>query len=436
MNEQVVAPISGIWIRWQSLTRSEQVVCASISLIPIWWIWGWKNLFLVLAIGIAVHEWQQFRAIRLKYPSLSVIAVICFGFYSLVSTYFYSVAHNQSVTINAVLIPINSWICFGTVLWYVQDRKIRIRPQVVAWSFSVIVAMMMLMWGFIFFILRQADYVPIRSIYASLTGKGSEFEPGLGNSNYLMPYFPTDSSLPGLVRYVYFFSGPEALALVMAFVCLLALDIKHKLWSSLLFSGAFFILLTSGTRAVWVSLPVMLCLRYLLTAGKVFGPAFICGLLAVLCFTGLTFTPTANLISANARADSTEVRNEIYRLTIDEIGTASDWNLFFGHVVTGKGVLPGYAPAVVGSHSFLLGSLLYRGGLIATGLFFVYWVSLLSWLYKTRNSRPLCLLIFVLFSLTFTTMELEMPVMPISLLCVMMRDGKNRLSSLRYATKA
>ncbi|MEO1378545.1 MAG: O-antigen ligase domain-containing protein, partial [Cyanobacteria bacterium J06635_10] len=347
-------------------------------------------------------------------------------------------AEGIRLNFNAVIAPLNNIVCFGLLLWYIQDRKIRIRISVVFWSFSVVTAIMLLMWGVIYFGLNQADYLPPRSIYGLLTGKGSIYQPGDGNSNYLMPYFPTDESIGGLVRYLYFFSGPEALALVMAFVSLLSLDIKNRLWSFILLFGSVFLLLTSGTRSVWVSLPIVLVLRYLLTNGKIFGPAFVCGLFAIISFASLSVPVISNTVidkvmntaeaTANARADSTEVRSEIYRLTMKSIENASHSQLVFGHVVNGEGVLPGYKPAKVGTHSFILGSLLYRGGLLGTGFFLTFWISLLLWLYKTRYGRPSCLFIFVLFTLTFITMELEMPVLPITLLCVMLRTNVHNRS--------
>ncbi|MEA5594129.1 hypothetical protein [Rivularia sp. UHCC 0363] len=428
---------SGIWIRWGELTRSEKVVCAYITLIPLWWMWGWRLYFVFLVAGIIIHELRENREIRLQRPSTAVIGIICYGLYSLIVRYFYGEAEGLRLNFNVVISPLNNIVCFGLLLWYVQDRKIRIRQQVVFWSFSIAIAMMFLMWGVIYFGLHQASYVPPRSIYGLLTGKSSGYEPGDGNSNFLMPYLPTDESIGGLVRYVYFFPGPEALALVMGFVSLLSLDIKNRLWSLLLLFGSAFLLLTSGTRSVWVSLPIVIGLRYLLTTGKVFGPAFICGLLAIVSFSSLSVPIISNTVidkvtntaqaTANARADSTEVRGEIYRLTAKGIENADNSQLIFGHVVPGIGVLPGYEPAKVGTHSFILGTLLYRGGLLATGFFLTFWISLLWWLYKTRQNRPSSLLIFLLFSFTFATMELEMPVLAIALVCVMLRTDKNYL---------
>ncbi len=221
----------------------------------------------------------------------------------------------------------------------------------------------------------------------------------------------------------------------MGFVCLLSLDIKNRFWSTFLLLGSVFLLLTSGTRSVWVSLPIVLIVRYLLTAGKVFGGAFVCGLLAIVSLS-MSVPVISNAVAdnvlntaektANARADSTEVRGEIYRLTIKGIENSDNSQFVFGHVFNGEGVLPGYKPAQVGTHSFILGTLLYRGGLVGTAFFATFWISLLWWLYKTRYDRPSCLFVFVLFSLTFATMELEMPVLPITLLCIMLRKNTDK----------
>jgi hypothetical protein len=423
---------SGLLIRWYALTQPEKVVCAAILLIPIWWLWGWKQLFIFLFLGIVIYEYRQQKQLGLKVPSLAVSSLLLFGFYTLFSTYIYAQLSNFSLNPNSILSPIDQLICVGLILWYIQSNNLRVRLQVVAWSCSVIVIMMLGFWVIIYFGLQQAHYVPSLSIYGLLTDKGARFIPGLGNSNYLMPYFPTDTSLPGMVRYVYFFHGPESLALFFGFICLLALDIKNRLWSLLLFVASFFLLLTSGTRAVWVALPVVLFLRYFVQIGKASGIWLLCVLIAIVSYTTLSVPAVTDLVlnrvtntteaTSNLRGDSTEVRTKIYHRTFEAIIEDSD-SLIFGHVVPGKTVLPGYEPAMVGTHSFILSSLLYRSGLLGTGIFLTYWVSLLWWLYQTRNTRPMCLLIFAIFSLTFTTMELEMTVMPISLICVMLDNN-------------
>lgn len=423
---------SGLLIRWNELFLSEKVVCATILLIPLWWLWGWRNLFITVFIGIFIYEFSRNNCFKLRSPSLTVIGIIGFGIYNLISIYVYMQINNLTLNPNSILSPVDEWIGGGLILWYIQSKNIRIRLEVVAWACSIIVIMMLLMWLFIYFVLHQAEYVPLRSIYGSLTGKGEKFVPGLGNSNYLMPYFPTDTSLPGMVRYVYFFHGPEALALFVGFTCLLALDIKNRFWSLLLFISSFFLLLTSGTRAVWVALPIVMVLRYLLKIGQAAGTWVLCALIAIVSYTTFSLPPVTNLVfnsitnTADAtgkfRGDSTQVRAKIYSMTFDAIAESSETLLLFGHVVPGSGVLPGYEPAKVGTHSFILSSLIYRSGLLGTSFFFTYWISLLLWLYKTRTSRPMCLLIFVIFSLTFTTMEIEMTVTPVSLICTMLQD--------------
>ena len=398
-------------------------------------MWGWRLYFVFLVAGIVIYEWYNNKEIRVSRPSTAAVAIIAYGLYVLIVRCFYAQMESLPLNFHTVISPINNVVFFGLSLWYVQDRKIRVRLCAVCWSFTVLIAIMLLTWVVIYFGLKQTNYVALYSIYGVLTGKTGEFIPGDGNSNFLMPYFPTDESIGGMVRYLYFFTGPEALALVMGFVCLLSLDIKNRFWSIFLLLGSVFLLLTSGTRSVWVSLPIVLVMRYLLTAGKVFGGAFVCGLLAIVSLS-MSVPIISNAVAdnimntadktANARADSTKVRGEIYRLTIKSIENSDNSQFIFGHVFNGEGVLPGYKPAKVGTHSFILGTLLYRGGLLGTGFFLTFWISLLWWLYKTRYGRPSCLFVFVLFSLTFATMELEMPVLPISLLCVMLRSHTDK----------
>ena len=87
----------------------------------------------------------------------------------------------------------------------------------------------------------------------------------------------------------------------------------------------------------------------------------------------------------------------------------------------------------VGSHSAILGSLLYQTGLVGTGLFTVFWILLFIWFYETRAGRPLigfCVLIF--YTLVSPTMALVYDI-PISslivLLCAAIRRPK--LKSVR-----
>lgn len=425
---------SGLMLRWTALTRTEQVVTALITLIPLWWLLGWKHNFFLLAIGLIGYDYWRNKKIRLAAPSLSVVTLFIFCLYTLISRYFYEIYDGDSLSPNAILSALNSFAGPAGILWYIESHKIRIRWQVVAWSFSVVAVQMLLFWLVIYFGWGQDNYSPPRSLYGLLTNKPRTYVPGAGNSNYLIPYFATDESLiPGLVRYIYFFPGPESLALVAGFITVLALDIKNKLWSSSLFVAACFILLTSGTRSVLVTLPLVFAARAFLTVGKTFGIWFLCALIATISFASLsvppvtnalfdTFIDTADVVN-RTRADSTEVRSDIYRGTIDGILTGTNRQFWLGRVSTGDTVLPGYDPARIGSHSFWLGTLLYRSGAFGTLIFLVFWMSLVWSIYQERSSKPaVCLLALLIFTLTFMVMEIEMPVMPLVLLCVVMRQ--------------
>ena len=420
---------AGIRLKWGSLTQAERVVCLLIVLIPLWWLWGWSYLSNLMAISLVIYDWRYKGGLKLSKPSPIVILAFLFGFYLIISRYFYASYNSEPINPRDLLSVASLWFFSVFTFWYIQSNKIRVRFEVVAWSFAVVVVQMLVLWLFVIGVLRQGDYAPARSIFAILTGKSGVFEPGVGNSNFLIAYFPTDESLlPGLVRYNFFFHGPESLGLVASFIAILSFELKNRLFSLLLLFGAILILCLSGTRSVVITLPLILSLRYIMTASKTFGFAFICGAIAIASFTFLSVPTITNVVegglnstietTANARADSTDVRAEIYRRTWDRIADASDSNLVFGYVVKGETVAPGYAPAQIGSHSFYLSTLLYRSGVIGTVLFAVFWISLVSWFYQRKQEQPLCcLLILVLFSLTFCVMEWESVVMPIILIC-------------------
>lgn len=433
----------GVLLNWQTLTQSEKVVTGLIVLIPLWWLLGWKHSFILIAMGLIAYDMRQHGKFVLKPPSISTVTLLVFCIYTLLSQYFYSALRGGSLSPNSVLAPLNTYGGAAVILWYLQSHTIRIRWQIVAWSFSVVMLLMLLFWGVIYVGWQQAHYDPPRSLYGLLTGKSKTYVPGAGNSNYLIPYFATDESfLPGFIRYVYFFPGPEALALVAGFVSLLALDIKHKTWAVSLFVCSIFILLTSGTRSVLIILPPVLIGRGLLATRKTVGAWFLCLLLATISFTTLlvppithhlfdTFINTAEA-AGEARADSTEVRGDIYRGTLDGIAHSSNRQFFLGYVRTGKTVLPGYDPARIGSHSFWLGTLLYRSGVVGTLIFLTFWLSLIWYIYQDPFRKPsVCLFTFALLSLALIVMEIEMPVMPIALLCVAMKDEQESPAGLK-----
>ena len=420
---------AGIRLKWGSLTQAEKVVCLLILLIPLWWLWGWSYLSNFLAMGLMIYDWRYKGGIKLSKPNNVVIFAFLFGFYLLICKYFYAEYHHDPQDVRDLVGVISLWFFSNFVLWYVQSNRIRVRFQVVAWSLTVVVVQMLVLWLFIVVVLKQGSYTPARSIFAMLTGKAAVYIPGSGTRNFLMPYFSTDGSfIPGLVRYNFFFERPETFSLVASLLVLMAFDLKNRLWFFSLLSLSFFLLCLSGTRSVIIALPLILGIRYLATASKTFGVAFVLAAIALVSFIGLSVPTITNVVeneltntievTANARPSSTDVRAEIYQRTWERITDASDSNLFFGHVVRGETVLPGYAPAQIGSHSFYLSTLLYRSGVIGTILFSLFWISLLSWFYQRRQQQPLfCLLMLLLFSLTFCVMEWESVVMPIILIC-------------------
>ena len=418
---------NGFLLNWGHLTQSEKVVCLGICLIPIWWFWGWSYLLLFLGSGIFIHDIWKYKGVRLKKPSVMVIAFVLYGLLDLINTIFYGLYNSSSISLRDLIGASNTVFAPAFILWYIQSKNIRVRPLVIIWSFSLLVLLMVGAWAYIFFVHHQASFTPPRSLFGLLTGKPEQYAPGLGNTNYLIPYRPEDSSIAGFSRYFYFFHGPESLALVCAFICLLSLDLNSQLWKVSLFSGAGFILLTSGTRSVWLSLPFVLFIWLLWTAGQSKGSWFACAFIATFSAVLLMFPTATNFVmdevadtaksTSEFRGDSTDVRAEIYRQTYERLLNSSNAKLFLGHVVPGETVLPGYAPAMIGTHSFYLGSLLYIRGLVGTIIFLVFWVTLIRWLIQTRKERPLgSILIFLLFSLTFFVMAFESVVMPIALI--------------------
>ena len=433
---------SGKKIRFSALNQTEKVVCLLIVLTPLWWLWGWSYLLLILTLSVFAYEIKQKKELSLKRPSAIAILTLCFGLYTIITSYFYYEFNDLTYGPRLFLFIIDSWIASAFLLWYIQSKNLQIRFSVVAWAFSIVVIEMLVVLLVSILIYQQKDYAPLRSIFAFITGKSAVFERGLGNRNYLIPYFASDEGfIPGFVRYVFFFEGPEALALVAGFITLIALDIKNNTWSLLLFGSSYFISLLSGTRSVFFALIIILLLRYIVTvtAGKTFGIALILAMMAAVSFSVFSLPLTSNIVFDNveqasesvyeARADSSEARGKIYAQTWKEIVDAPNTELFWGHIIQGENVTS-HPTAKVGSHSFYLSTLLYRSGLIGTILFFVYWASLIWWFFSTRDSRPLCcLMIFVLFSLIFSIMEFEQCVLLIVLICSMVRNDRAEVNS-------
>ncbi len=416
----------GIWLRWGTLTQAEKVVCAGIILVPLWWSIGWGLMTFFWLVGIAIYELRYHQKIRLSRPSLEVIAFIIFSFYRTISY-----AQNTSVIIPRVLIdPILTLGCGGILIWYIQSHNIRVRLQTVAWAFSILICTMLLWWLFFHFVLLEPYYIPPRTLFAVITSKGTYDPSKLGSvGNYLAPYYPDSQGLGGLLRYTFFFPHPTVSSFAIGFAGLIALDIKNRWWSLGIVAVCVFLILICQARNAWLALSIVLVVRWLITTGKTGGLAFLLSLFAITSFTTLSLPSVTDWISdtytntveatSNFRKDSTDTRSEIYYKT---------WNRFIeepllGHGVNGPPVQPGYEFATIGSESFVLGNLLYKSGLLGTGVFLIFFISLLTQLYKTRGDRPLCCFLMLLyFSIASLFTEFLVPEGFIIMLCIMLRN--------------
>ncbi|MGD1913525.1 MAG: O-antigen ligase family protein [Rivularia sp. (in: cyanobacteria)] len=405
---------SGIWIQWNNLTFSEKFVCANISLIAVWWAIGiYRFMAALIFFGIAWYEKQRYGRIRLQKPSLSVIALFIFSSYRLIGSIFYELATDIKINLTEDVRYILFWYGLVLLLWYVQSNNIRVRLEVVAWAFSLLVIQMLVFWVVGELILGGRDYIYPRTIFSLLTRNApGNYQHGAGLSNYLMPYLPYHTSIAGLKRWSFFFIIPEILALVVAYINLVSLDIKNRIWSVCLFTGSFFLVLVSGTRSVWLLLPIILIMRYTFIYGRTRSYALPLALLAMVSFMTLSFPSVTDSLFevynsqvetvGEVRADSTEVRNEIYKQTLEAIGDKP----ILGHWITGPTVLTGIELGRVGTHSFILGSLLYHHGIVGTLIFLAFWISFVMWLYQTRQDRPLSgFFLLILYTLLSTVME-------------------------------
>lgn len=404
----------GIWLRWRALSAAERCVCALIVLIPLWWVLGIiPYLIFCTSAGVAVYEWQRYRTIRLQRPSLAVIALLAFYTYQCVETFLLyfdahplaSLAPHINLRLTSLVESILNIFALPGLVWYIQSHQVRVRLSVVAWAFSVSVIEMLGAWLFSQFVLDNAYYQAPRTLWAILTGKPKLYYRGIGNSNYLNLYWHTDTAIAGLTRHYSFFYHASAFGHYVGLVGAFALDIKHRLWSNLLLVACAFLVGVSGTRTLWIAFPLVVLLHFLCSTTKIGGRWFPFALAAVVSFFCLSLPPINEWVIdtsmematsiAEFREASTESRAAIY---IGSLASTFETpiNFIFGHVVTGEGGL--------GTHSFWIGTLLYKGGLINTGMFLTFWFSLLVWLYRTRQNRPTCCFsIWLLFSLIFVT---------------------------------
>ncbi len=410
-------------IHWRELTLAEQFITGCVVLTPLWWALGWTYILPVWLAMVAFYEFRKHGTLGLKTPSITVLAAIGFGIYRAVS----STLNSEELRPSVFLPHIASWVCFGLTIWYFESKKTQVRTKVLGWAFSVLVVEMFLFWVVVQLVLKAPHYTPPLSLFGIVTAKGERFIPGAGGSNYLVPYWPDDKIAAGFARFSFFFPVPESLAVLVGFIGLLALDLKNRYWAIPLFLGSCFLLFISGTRSNWITFPIVLLLRYLFVFSRTWGTSFLFGLIALVSFISFSMPPATHFITktldrtaeatGNARADSTQVRSLIYERTWEAITTEPDY-LMLGRGVPGSTVLPGYEPAKVGSHSFLLGTLLYRSGIVGTALFVTLWTGMILWLYRTRRGRPPSTFLMLLYiTITFATMELETTTMLTLIIC-------------------
>lgn len=409
---------SGIWIRWRALTLGERFVCANIIIIPIWAMAGlYQYMALILLLSVALYECLQHGKIRLKRPNSVVVTFFLFGLYEVARLFFFGV----KVRGGLVEVTINTF-CPAFWLWYIQANKIRIRIEVVAWACTVSVIQMLGFWLAVQFVLPKT-FFPQPNLMGLLTGNTA-------NPMYLLA--PVGGSHPFILeRFTLFFVYPEFFSVVAGFMGIVALDVKNRFWSWLLFLACVFLIFLSGTRIVWLTFPLVIALRYMFSNfSKSWVPPITFALIAVVSFTTLSIPPATKWIldtstqSAEAvnsmRAGSTDVREEIYSKTWKKVQENPLW----GYRSVGDTDAPGstVGASAVGTHSVILGNLLYQRGLVGTVIFIVFWVSLLIWFYKTRAERPLtCFCVWIFYTLVSPTLELvySMPMSSlIILLCV------------------
>ena len=424
----------GLWLRWGTLNTAERFVCANVALISVWWVSGLLEYMpLFILIGITVDEWRRYGTLRLKRPSLAIIALFAFFAYEFVDTFLlYFDAHPSvdtppdNITLN-YLIKAAFEFSLPCLVWYIQSNKIRVRLEVVAWACSIVVVQMIIAWIIVQFAFPTAFDNPPRSLYGILTGKSTDYSDGLGKSNYLL-FYDEDR------RFGFFFGDKQTCAAFLGFVGLLALDLRNRFWTFLLLAACVFLIILPEARSAWVALPAAAFVHLLLKTGKAGGAWLLLALIGLLSFGTLSVPPITNSITrmtedtassvGEYRAGSTEARSEIYHQTLTRILDKP----LFGHKVSGipDDASPldggGAKASKIGTHSVILGRLLYQDGLVGTGLFATFWISLIIWLYDTRTGRPICwfpiLLFFTLMS-SFTFLHYVYTMC--TLLCLVMR---------------
>ena len=435
---------TGIFLRWSALTLSEKVVCANIVLLPVWWYVGITDYMLIFfSLGIVFYEWRCYGRLRLKRPSWAVIALFAFYAYGYIDNFMVLFDAYPSIEIPADLeLNPNSLIkmafpfAIPFLVWYIQSNNTKVRLEVVAWACSVSVIQMLLGW--LIFQLAFPGWIdnPPRTLYAVLTGK-SRFNPeNVGGWTNYLAFYDAD-------RVRFFFGHYQAAAGFLGLVSLIAMDLKNRIWSCLLLVACTFAIILIGSRSIWLALPVGLFLRFFLTLVKLRWTALVFAFLAIFSFATLSLTPVTDMIVttytgtasavANARAGSTEGRSKVYRATLKRIPNKP----IFGHKIEGEKAREGPSvfvldPPRIGSHSFILGELLYKKGLLGLGIFATFWASLLLWFYETRRERPMSWFpILALFTLQSAVTILQFSMITGTLLCMIVRQPSRRYTAVQ-----
>jgi hypothetical protein len=395
---------SGRWIRWRSLTLAEGFVCGNIILLPLWWVVGliYYLSFLLLA-SVVLSEIWRYRKLRLKTPSLAVVALLMFGSYQMVRLL--SIDASPAILFQVA----NWWIFPACWLWYIQSVGVRIRFEVVAWATIVCAIQHLIVWLICQFILPESFFFPprLKTLYGIVTHQTE-------GDAFLMPfafnpYGISQLGIAGLNRCQFFTRHPLHFSIMAGVMSLIALDIKNRRGFWFLLLSSIFLILLSGSRSLWLMLPGAILIHYWLSNQN--NPQFkqiLYALLAIVSFallslpdmTHLFLTGSSQFLGAidQMRAGSTDTRMEVYRLTWQGIQENPLW----GHIEPGRAV----GEVFVGLESFILGQLLYINGLVGTLIFAVFWVALLTWLYRTRDDRPLsCFSVFIFYTIASTTLE-------------------------------
>jgi O-Antigen ligase len=406
----------GPWIRWSELSPAERFVCAIIILAPIWWFIGWAYFWFIITGAILSFQLWQGKSLRFKKPSWLVISGFLFHIYRSTT----AILNTSDDIKPSTWIGVVAGICFYFIIWFIENNDIRIRVEVIAWAISALVLELLIFWVTAQLILKAPNFVPPRTLISQFLDRAERYVKGDGSSNYLIPYWADDKLPGGFSRFAFFYPVPEDFGIISGSISIFALEIKNRYWRKVLFCIGVFLLFVSGTRMAWIAFSLVLALRYIILVSKTWGISAMFAMIGLSCFLMLsvpqitntafdTFTQTTQSTS-DFRKDSSEVRKKIYRRTWEEIISESDPDkLILGRGVYGQGVLPGFEPAKVGSHSFLLGTLLYRQGIFGSLIFLFFWASLITKLFLDRERRPIFSMLMVVFmSLTFPTMELTL----------------------------